>query len=145
MKTEIFTLIDILGTAAFSMSGVIAAMEKKLDFFGIFVIAFITAIGGGTVRDVIIGDLPVNWMRTGNYSVIIFLSAAVAILFYNIIKGYGKILLLFDSIGLGFFIPLSFLATSVAVEPESRIIVSPDSINSRHFIAMSSFLSRLSW
>lgn len=96
-------MIDILGTAAFSISGVFAAMEKKLDLFGIFVIAFITAIGGGTIRDVIIGDLPVSWMRSGNYSIVIFLSASVAILFYKLIKDYGNILLVFDSIGLGFF------------------------------------------
>lgn len=103
MKTEVFTLIDILGTAAFSISGVFAAMEKKLDIFGVLVIAFITAIGGGTIRDVIIGDLPVNWLRTGNYSIVIFVSAAVAILFYKVIRDYGHMLTLFDSIGLGFF------------------------------------------
>ena len=103
MKSEVFTLIDILGTAAFSISGVFAAMEKKLDIFGIFIIAFITAIGGGTIRDVIIGDFPVTWMRSGNYSIVIFLSASIAILFYQRIKDYGRILLLFDSIGIGFF------------------------------------------
>ena len=103
MRSEVFTLIDILGTAAFSISGVFAAMEKKLDIFGIFIIAFITAIGGGTIRDVIIGDLPVTWMRSNNYSIVIFVSAAIAILFYKLIKDYGKILLVFDSIGIGFF------------------------------------------
>jgi uncharacterized membrane protein YeiH len=103
MKSEVFTLIDILGTAAFSISGVFAAMEKKLDIFGIFIIAFITAIGGGTIRDVLIGDFPVSWMRSGNYSIVIFLSAAIAILFNKLIKDYDRILLVFDSIGLGFF------------------------------------------
>lgn len=103
MKIEVFTLIDILGTAAFSISGVFAAMEKKLDIFGIFIIAFITAIGGGTIRDVIIGDLPVSWMRSNTTSIVIFLSAAIAILFNKLIKDYGRILLVFDSIGLGFF------------------------------------------
>lgn len=103
MKSEVFTLIDILGTAAFSISGVFAAMEKKLDIFGIFVIAFITAIGGGTIRDVLIGDFPVSWMRSNNYSIVIFLSAAIAILFYKLIKDYDSILLVFDSIGIGFF------------------------------------------
>ncbi len=103
MKTEVFTLIDILGTAAFSISGVFAAMEKKLDIFGVFIIAFITAIGGGTIRDMMIGDFPVSWMRSGNYSIVIFSSAVIAIMFYKLIRDYGKILLLFDSIGIGFF------------------------------------------
>ena len=102
MKSEVFTLIDILGTAAFSISGVFAAIEKKLDMFGVLIIAFITAIGGGTIRDVIIGDFPVSWMRSENYSIVIFISAAIAILFYKLIKNYGRVLLVFDSIGLGF-------------------------------------------
>lgn len=103
MKHEVFTLIDILGTAAFSISGVFAAMEKKLDIFGIFIVAFITAIGGGTIRDVIIGDFPVSWIRTNDYSLIIFISAAIAMLFYKMIRNYDSILLFFDSVGLGFF------------------------------------------
>jgi len=60
MKHEVFTLIDIIGTAAFSVSGVFAAMERKLDVLGIFIVAFITAIGGGTIRDVLIGDFKGN-------------------------------------------------------------------------------------
>jgi uncharacterized membrane protein YeiH len=103
MGNGFFTLIDILGTAAFSISGVFAAMEKKLDIFGIFIIAFITAIGGGTIRDVIIGDFPVSWIRNTNYSIVIFASAAIAVLFYKMIIDYQKVLLFFDSIGLGFF------------------------------------------
>jgi uncharacterized membrane protein YeiH len=103
MQSEVFTLIDILGTAAFAISGVFAAMDKRLDVFGIFIIAFITAVGGGTIRDVLIGNLPVTWMRTGNYSLVIFTSALIAVFFYKLIRDYDKILLLFDSIGLGFF------------------------------------------
>ena len=103
MKSEVFTIIDIVGTSAFAISGVFAAMEKKLDIFGIFIIAFITAIGGGTLRDVLIGDLPVAWIRSNYYSLVIFISAAAAILFYRRIKDYASILLLFDSLGLGFF------------------------------------------
>ncbi len=103
MKEEIFTIIDIVGTAAFSISGVFAGMKKKLDLFGIFIVAFITAIGGGTIRDILIGDFPVSWMRTGNYSIVILVSAAVALLFYKVINNYEKTLMLFDSIGLGFF------------------------------------------
>ena len=103
MKDEIFTIIDILGTAAFSISGVYAALEKKLDILGIYIIAFITAIGGGTIRDVIIGDLPVNWILNNNYSVVIFISASIAMIFQKLIYDYQKILIFFDSVGLGFF------------------------------------------
>lgn len=103
MQSEVFTLIDILGTAAFAISGVFAAMDKRLDIFGIFIIAFITAIGGSTIRDILIGNLPVTWMRSRDYSLVIFASALIAIFFYKLIRDYDKILLVFDSIGLGFF------------------------------------------
>lgn len=78
-------------------------MEKRLDVFGILIIAFITSIGGGTLRDVLIGDLPVAWMRNLDYSLIIFLSAVTAIIFNKTIKNFYRTLLVFDSLGLGFF------------------------------------------
>lgn len=103
MNLTIFQIIDMLGTAAFSISGVFAAMEKKLDLFGIFIIAFITSVGGGIIRDVMIGDLPVNWMRSGNYALVIFVSAVIAVLFNKSIRNLEKILVVFDALGIGFF------------------------------------------
>lgn len=100
---EMLQIIDIAGTAAFSIAGVFAAMEKKLDLFGILTIAFVTALGGGTLRDVLIGNVPVTWMHQLNYGVIVLVSALAALLFTNLIKNFHKILLLFDSLGLGLF------------------------------------------
>ena len=96
-------LIDIFGVVAFSITGVLAAMEKKLDLFGIFIVAFVTAMGGGTVRDVLIGDLPVKWIRSTNYAVVIIISTAVAVVFNKVIRNLQKTLLVFDSLGLGLF------------------------------------------
>ena len=56
MYSNFLNLIDILGSFAFAVSGVFSAMEKKLDPFGVLVISFVTAIGGGTVRDVLVGS-----------------------------------------------------------------------------------------
>ena len=103
MKHEFLQLIDILGTVAFAVSGVFAAMQKKLDIFGILIIAFVTAVGGGTLRDMMIGDLPVSWMKDINYSIIILVTTAVVIFFNKTINNFQKTLLVFDSIGLGFF------------------------------------------
>ena len=100
---RLLELIDILGIVAFSITGVFAAMEKKLDLFGIFIIAFVTAMGGGTLRDILIGDLPVNWLRTTNYSIIILISTAVAVLFNKVIRNLQRTLFVFDSLGLGLF------------------------------------------
>ncbi|RYY59210.1 MAG: hypothetical protein EOO05_13960, partial [Chitinophagaceae bacterium] len=57
---EFLFIIEMLGTAAFTMSGVFAAIENKLDIFGVLVIGFVTAIGGGTIRDMLIGVTPVT-------------------------------------------------------------------------------------
>jgi uncharacterized membrane protein YeiH len=103
MRHELFQLIDILGVAAFSIAGVFAAMEKKLDVFGIFIIAFITAMGGGTLRDILIGDLPVNWMRSSNYGLIVFIVSVVTIVFNKVIRNFQRALFVFDSLGLGLF------------------------------------------
>ena len=103
MKYDFLTLIDILGTVSFAVSGVFAAMQKKLDIFGILVIAFMTALGGGTVRDMMIGDLPVQWMRTLNYPIIITISVIVTVVFNKVIKNWQYTLLIFDALGLGFF------------------------------------------
>lgn len=103
MHFEYFRLIDILGTIAFAVSGVYAALEKKLDLFGVVIIAFVTAIGGGTIRDMMIGDLPVSWIRNINYTIIILAATAIVLAFRSFIKNFEKTLLVFDSIGLGMF------------------------------------------
>jgi len=100
---EVFKIIDILGTATFAISGVWAAMEKKLDLFGIFIIAFITAMGGGTLRDILIGDVPVSWMKNPEYGWVILISAIIALFFANANKSFQTTLMLFDAMGLGFF------------------------------------------
>jgi uncharacterized membrane protein YeiH len=103
MKSEFLNLIEVAGIITFSISGVLAAQEKKLDIFGIFIIAFITAMGGGTLRDILIGDLPVNWMVNTQNAAIVFISAAVAIPFRRTIKNLQKVLIVFGSLGLGLF------------------------------------------
>ena len=100
---EITRIIDIVGIIAFSIAGAFAAMEKKLDVFGVFIIAFVTALGGGTLRDVLTGEVPVKWMYDLSQGIIVLISTAAVLLFTNAIKNFNKTLLLFDSLGLGFF------------------------------------------
>ncbi|WP_298504710.1 trimeric intracellular cation channel family protein [uncultured Maribacter sp.] len=98
-----YFVIDILGTIAFAISGVLVAMEKKLDLFGVFIIAFVTAVGGGTLRDVLIGNVPVTWIKEPVYMVIIAITVVFAIIFVNKLKYLRKSLFLFDTIGIGFY------------------------------------------
>ncbi len=98
-----YLTIDILGTIAFAISGVLVAMEKKLDIFGVFIIAFVTAIGGGTLRDILIGNTPVVWMRDYTYILVVLGTVVFAVIFSNQLKYLRKTLFLFDTIGIGLF------------------------------------------
>jgi uncharacterized membrane protein YeiH len=99
----IFQLLDILGTMAFAISGVLTAFNKKLDPFGVFIIAFVTAVGGGTLRDVLIGQTPVMWMQNILYVYMIILGFFFALVFRKKLDRLRKSLFLFDTIGLGVF------------------------------------------
>lgn len=103
MPTHFLYIIDILGTISFAVSGAFLAMDKKLDPFGVLVIAFVTAIGGGTLRDILIGNLPVSWLQNETATVVIFCSAVVAMFFGKYLKHLSTTLFLFDALGLGLF------------------------------------------
>ncbi|MBK9379820.1 MAG: trimeric intracellular cation channel family protein [Chitinophagaceae bacterium] len=103
MPTHFLHIIDILGTIAFAVSGAFLAMEKKLDPFGVLVLAFVTAIGGGTLRDILIGNLPVSWLRNETASIVIFSAAVVTMFFGRYLKKFTTTLFLFDALGLGLF------------------------------------------
>ncbi|MEM8847915.1 MAG: trimeric intracellular cation channel family protein [Bacteroidota bacterium] len=98
-----YQLVDILGTIAFAVSGVLVAMDKRLDLFGVLIIAFVTAIGGGTLRDLLIGNTPVTWMRDLTYVTIIPIIVLLTILFSRQLKYLRKSLFLFDTIGIGLY------------------------------------------
>lgn len=98
-----FHLLDIIGTIAFAMSGALTAMSKKMDGFGVFIIAFVTAVGGGTLRDVMIGRTPVGWMLDLEYVYVICIGFILALLFRKKFDRLRTSLFLFDTIGLGVF------------------------------------------
>jgi len=96
-------IIEVLGTVAFTISGAFSAMHKKLDLFGVLIIAFVTAIGGGTIRDVLIGNTPVAWMKDMVTPLIILGTAIVTIRFKQLVTNLKITLFLFDALGLGLF------------------------------------------
>ena len=113
-----YLVIDILGTVAFAISGVLVAMEKKLDLFGVLIIAFVTAVGGGTLRDLLIGNTPVGWMTTPSYILTISITVIAAILFVKQLRYFRRSLFLFDTIGIGLY-------TMVGVEKGLNAGLSP--------------------
>jgi uncharacterized membrane protein YeiH len=99
----IFSLLDFIGTTAFAMSGALTAINKRLDPFGVFIIAFVTAVGGGTLRDILIGRTPVTWMLDLTYVYLIICGFILAIVFRKKLDRLRTSLFLFDTIGLGVF------------------------------------------
>lgn len=99
---KLILLIDILGTIAFAISGVLTALNKRLDPFGILIIAFVTAVGGGTLRDVLI-DVPVAWMRNLTFVYVIVASTIFAVIFRKRLNYVRRSLFLFDTIGIALY------------------------------------------
>jgi len=85
------------------MSGALTAMSKRMDPFGVYIIAFVTAVGGGTLRDILIGRTPVGWMVDLEYVFMISIGFVLALLFRKRFDQLRTSLFLFDTIGLGVF------------------------------------------
>jgi uncharacterized membrane protein YeiH len=92
--------IDILGTLSLEIAGAFAAMEKKWGLFGVLVMAFVTAIGGGTIRDLLIGEMLVEWLRNPAAGWVIGAGAVGALVFGSRLKRINLLLTISDALGL---------------------------------------------
>ena len=99
---SIADIIDILGTIAFAISGVISATKKRMDLFGILIIATVTSVGGGTLRDLLIGKSPVTWLLNSTVYIIV-ITTIVGIIFRRQLRYVRKSLFLFDTIGIALY------------------------------------------
>ena len=96
-------IIDVCGTFAFAVSGVMTAIEKRFDLFGAIIMAFVTALGGGTLRDVLIGSTPVWWMESNIHLFIIISTVPVVFVFFKVLLRLKKTFFIFDTLGIGLF------------------------------------------
>ena len=112
LQPNIIFIVEIIGTNAFASSGAMVAVRKRLDLFGIIVLGVITAVGGGMLRDLMIGNIPPNMFRNPVYVLAAFLTVLVLFLLFRCwpfllgsryIEGYEKIMNILDAIGLGAF------------------------------------------
>ncbi len=111
METEITFLfiIEVIGTIAFAISGIRMAAAKHFDWFGAYTVGLVTAIGGGTLRDILL-DIPVFWMQTWWYLAVTGISLILVILFRKVLVK-TRILFVFDTIGLGLFVVIGIRKT----------------------------------
>jgi uncharacterized membrane protein YeiH len=96
--------IDLIGTLVFAVSGALAASDKNMyrDIFGVAFTGFVTAVGGGTLRDMILGIRP-TWVVDGNYLIAITIGVIIAISFKYYILKYRRTFFLFDTLGIALY------------------------------------------
>lgn len=106
MSFSFVYLLEMLGTAAFAVSGALAASRKNMDIFGFCVLALMPAVGGGTIRDIIIGRVPVFWISDNRY-VAVAIIAALVVFFTSYKPGARRRTLIWmDALGLALFAAL---------------------------------------
>lgn len=103
LQNNFTDLLDHIGTFAFAISGIRLAAEKRFDWFGAYVVGFVTAIGGGTTRDLLLGVTPF-WMQNSSYLIVTGIALLSFVFLKNLIYKLNKTLFLFDAIGLGLFV-----------------------------------------
>lgn len=113
---------DLLGTMVFAISGCSAAAQKNIDIFGITFCGFVTAIGGGSLRDVFLNTQPV-WINDPNYLLAILLGVVITAVFKVGLSKLHKTLFLFDALGIGFFTIVGLQKSLSFNAPEATAIV----------------------
>lgn len=121
---ELIYGLDLFGTLMFAVSGTLAGMSKRLDMFGCLFTGFVTAVGGGTIRDLLLGSFPIGWIKDPNYLIMIFIGYLFTYLFSEKIKGLRQTFFLFDAIGIGVFTIIGLQkALSFGVNPMVAVLL----------------------
>ena len=100
---DIIYLLDLIGTFVFAISGIRLAARTDMDVFGGAVIGFVTAIGGGTVRDLLLNSHPITWMADMTYPMVILAAVPFTFLMGKKLNNFSKTLFIFDTIGIAMF------------------------------------------
>ncbi|MFV0506472.1 MAG: trimeric intracellular cation channel family protein [Bacteroidales bacterium] len=114
----VYQIIFVVGTFAMSISGALTAMAKRFDAFGIFIIGFVTAVGGGTTRD-ILANRTVFWLKDTMYTYAILAGSLFAIIYRKKLNRLLKPLMVFDTIGLAMF---TVVGAEIGIKYELSII-----------------------
>lgn len=123
MTTFLYTL-ELLGTFFFAISGALAIQDHNDDLFGAGFMGFVTAIGGGTLRDIMLGSYPLVWIGDIYFLYAIFAGVIVAYFFFKTLMGLKRTFLFFDTLGISFFTILGVeKALSLGVKPEIAAIM----------------------
>jgi uncharacterized membrane protein YeiH len=106
-----YYIVELIGVSVFAVSGALAAGRRRLDLVGVVVLAAVTAVGGGTVRDVLLDRHPIFWLADAGYLAVIILSAFATVVYVRFARVPGALLEVADALGLAMF---SVAGTQVA-------------------------------
>ncbi|HEU5291349.1 MAG TPA: trimeric intracellular cation channel family protein [Cyclobacteriaceae bacterium] len=116
--------LELFGTFFFAISGAMAMHDKEHDWFGAGFTGFITAIGGGSLRDMVLGSYPLVWIKDINFLYAIFSGVLVALMFFTRLLRLKRTFFLFDTLGISFFTILGVeKALNLGVRPEIAAIM----------------------
>lgn len=121
---DIQYIFELSGTFVFSISGALAVQHREHDLFGAGFTGFITAIGGGSLRDILLGSYPLVWIGDINFLYAILAGVLVTFVFFKMVNKLRRTMFLFDTLGIGFFTVLGVeKALSLGVQPEIAAIM----------------------
>jgi len=119
---KVVDIIEFAGTFAFAISGIRLASAKRFDWFGALVVGYVTAIGGGTLRDLLL-DVPPFWMQSSVYLWCTVLALLFVIVFKRLLVHLNNTFFWFDSIGLGLFVVVGVEKTLMMGHPAWVIVI----------------------
>ncbi len=121
---ELQYTLEILGTFFFAISGALAVRDKHDDLFGASFMGFVTAIGGGSLRDMVLGSYPLVWVSDINFLYAIFIGVIIAYIFFKYLVKMRRTFVLFDTLGISFFTVLGVeKSLSLGFRPEVAAIM----------------------
>lgn len=116
----LLTTLYIIAITAEGMTGALAAGRHKMDLFGVIFIALVTAIGGGSIRDVLLGHYPLTWVVHSEYVILICIAALITTRMPRVVAHSERVFLILDAIGLVVF---SILGAQVAMEKDYGLVI----------------------
>lgn len=116
--------LELIGTFFFAISGALAMQDKEHDWFAAAFTGFLTAIGGGTIRDMMLGSYPLVWIGDINFLYAVLIGVVAAILFFRVFIKLRRTFMLFDTLGISFFTIIGVeKAIGLGVQPEIAAIM----------------------
>lgn len=117
---NLLLVVYLVAITAEAMSGALAAGRRSMDFFGVAVIAFVTALGGGTIRDVVLGNYPIGWTQHPEYVYLVTLAGLATTFLARHIHHLKSVFLMLDALGL---VAFSLIGCNVALQLDYPMVV----------------------